>query len=151
MEELPNLNVAVGLALKAYREQFGVIQLDLAGRVDGSLSAIKKLEHDDRTPSLKTVLLLCNALAVDPCDFIYEVLRHHAFLEDRNRRAAVWNINPKVDNAFFAGVIPCLACDLDGAAPFVGCRNVARAWAFQPPVLPSLRFFPPPDLLTVPR
>lgn len=55
--------------------------MELAGKIDASLSAIKKLEHGDRIPSLRTVLVLCRGLNVPPQEFVADVARTLAFLE----------------------------------------------------------------------
>lgn len=84
MEDLPLLNDAFGQTLRKYRETVGLTQLELAEKIKASLSAIKKLEHGDRVPSLKTVLLLCRGLDVSPQDFIADVTRLLAFLENKH-------------------------------------------------------------------
>ena len=77
------LNAAFGQVLRAHREKTGLTQKKLAERMDASLSAVKKLEHGDRIPSLRTVLILCQGLDMDPRDFIAEVTHRLAFLEEQ--------------------------------------------------------------------
>ena len=84
MENLPCLNDAFAQTLRKYRETAGLTQLELAEKINASLSAVKKLEHGDRIPSLKTVLLLCRGLGVPPQDFVADVTRLLAFLENKD-------------------------------------------------------------------
>lgn len=86
MEELFLLNDAFGQTLRAHREKAGLTQKELAEKMGASLSAIKKLEHGDRVPSLRTVLILCRGLDVEPRDFVADVTYRLAFLEGRNKK-----------------------------------------------------------------
>ncbi len=86
MENMPLLNDAFAAALRTRRESAGLTQKVLAERIGASLSAIKKLEHGDRIPSLKTLLVLSQGLEVDPRDFVADIVRMLAFLEDRMER-----------------------------------------------------------------
>ena len=83
MEEMALLNDAFGKTLRTHRENAGLTQKELAIRMGASLSAIKKLEHGDRVPSLRTVLILCRGLGIEPRDFVADVTRRLAFLEGR--------------------------------------------------------------------
>lgn len=77
------MNDAFGQVLRAHRETARLTQKELAEKIDASLSAIKKLEHGDRIPSLRTVLILCRGLGVEPRDFVNDVVHKLAFLEGR--------------------------------------------------------------------
>ncbi|MCL1889752.1 MAG: helix-turn-helix transcriptional regulator [Desulfovibrionaceae bacterium] len=81
---MPFLNDAFRQILRAYRENAGLTQKELAEKIDASLAAIKKLEHGDRVPSLRTVLALCRGLGVKPHDFITDIVRKLAFLEGQD-------------------------------------------------------------------
>lgn len=84
MEEMPLLNDAFGQTLRQYRENAGLTQVELAGKIAASLSAVKKLEHGDRIPSLRTVLVLCRGLDVPPQEFVAAIARKLAFLEGQD-------------------------------------------------------------------
>lgn len=84
MDAMPFLNDAFRQILRAYRENAGLTQKELAEKIDASLAAIKKLEHGDRVPSLRTVLALCRGLGVKPHDFITDIVRKLAFLEGQD-------------------------------------------------------------------
>ena len=79
------LNNAFGQVFRGYRENAGLTQKDLAAKMGGSLSAVKKLEHGDRIPTLRTLLSICKALNADPRVFVGEVVNRLAFLEGRER------------------------------------------------------------------
>jgi len=83
MEKMSLLNDAFGQVLRAHREKAGLTQKELAAKMGASLSAVKKLEHGDRIPSLRTVLILCQGLDMEPRDFVADITHRLAFLEDR--------------------------------------------------------------------
>ena len=83
MEKMSLLNDAFGQVLRAHREKAGLTQKELAVKMGASLSAVKKLEHGDRIPSLQTVLILCRGLDMEPRDFVAEITHRLAFLEGR--------------------------------------------------------------------
>lgn len=83
MEKMSLLNDAFGQVLRAQREKAGLTQKTLAEKMDASLSAVKKLEHGDRTPTVRTLLILCRALDIEPRDLISELTHMLAFLEGR--------------------------------------------------------------------
>ena len=89
MEKMSLLNGAFGQVLRAHREKAALTQKVLAERIGASLSAIKKLEHGDRVPSLRTVLILCRGLDIEPCDFVADVAHKLAFLEGAKENDAV--------------------------------------------------------------
>ena len=78
---MPLLHAAFGQVLRAHREKAGLTQKELAERMKASLSAVKKLEHGDHSPTLQTVLLLCRGLDIEPRDFIADVAQRLVFLE----------------------------------------------------------------------
>ena len=81
MEKMPLLRAAFGQVLRAHREKAGLTQKGLAEKMKASLSAVKKMEHGDHSPTLQTVLILCRGLEIEPRDFIADVTQRLAFLE----------------------------------------------------------------------
>lgn len=70
MKQIPHLAESFGQILQKFREHSGLTQIELAAKIDCSLSYIGFLEHGKKVPTLTTFHLLCEALQVTPHEFI---------------------------------------------------------------------------------
>ena len=75
MEEFPYLATAFGQTLRIYRERTGMTQEALAGKIGSVSSYIRFLEYGQKMPTINTLHLLCDALSVDPHEFMSEYLQ----------------------------------------------------------------------------
>ena len=85
MDDIPHLSEAFGLMLRARREQAGLTQEALAGRIGSVSSYIRFLEYGQRMPTINTFHLLCAALSVDPHEFMSEYLEAHNCLSRKGK------------------------------------------------------------------
>jgi len=69
------LDVAFGLTLRRFRLAAGVTQEDLGFRADLHRTYISLLERGLRTPTIDTLFRLCEALSVEPSEFVAELGR----------------------------------------------------------------------------
>ena len=76
-----SLNDAFRQILRAHRENTGLTQKELAKRLNVSLSIVKKWEHGDRVPPLRTFLILCVALEIKPSAFIDDIVNRLTLLD----------------------------------------------------------------------
>jgi len=65
-EEINSLETSVLKSLKAFREERNISQLELSLISGVSQNMITYIETGKRTPSLRTLLKLCNALEISP-------------------------------------------------------------------------------------
>jgi transcriptional regulator with XRE-family HTH domain len=71
---LPNdLPTVFGKVLREYRTKKGWSQMKLAQEAGLHLNALGNLERGERSPSLRTVFVLCRALGVPVEEFVGEV------------------------------------------------------------------------------
>ncbi len=70
MKQIPHLAESFGQILQKFRERSGLTQIELATKIDCSLSYIGFLEHGKKVPTLTTFHLLCEALEVTPYEFM---------------------------------------------------------------------------------
>jgi XRE family transcriptional regulator, regulator of sulfur utilization len=62
-----------GEIIRGFRENKGWSQMDLAAKADIHLNALGNIERGDRTPNLRTVLVLCRALGIKPSDLFSKI------------------------------------------------------------------------------
>lgn len=75
MKVLPFFNEAFGAILRARREEAGLSQSQLAQKIQSVRSYITFLEHAQRTPTVTTMVVLAEALGIDPETFLRDVLK----------------------------------------------------------------------------
>ena len=80
MEEVPHLATSFGQTLRRYREQSGLTQEALAGKIGSVSSYIRFLEYGQKMPTINTFHLLCDALGVSPHEFMSEYLQNQSRL-----------------------------------------------------------------------
>jgi transcriptional regulator with XRE-family HTH domain len=74
--------------LKELREAAGLTQPDLAGRAGLTKDGIAQLETGRREPAWRTVVAICQALGVEPGEFLKEPRARPATGRGRPRKAA---------------------------------------------------------------
>ncbi len=70
MENIPHLAEAFGQVLRCHRERAQLTQEGLALKIGSVSSYIRFLEHGQKIPTLTTFHNLCNALEVNPHEFM---------------------------------------------------------------------------------
>jgi len=83
MEEVPRLAEAFGLTLLQYRSQARLSQRELARRIGSSATYIHCVECGEKMPTIKTWYLLCQALDVDPHEFLTDYLQSQTRLSHK--------------------------------------------------------------------
>lgn len=59
-------NYSIGTKIKEYRLARGFTQEELAFRAHISSVYLRQIEKDDKSPTISTILKLCNGLAIQP-------------------------------------------------------------------------------------
>lgn len=70
MEEITYLAKAFGEVLRIHRERSKLTQIELAARIGSVSSYIRYLEYGQKMPTINTFHHLCEALNVDPHEFM---------------------------------------------------------------------------------
>lgn len=70
MKNIPHLAESFGITLKTFRERSKLSQVALAEKIGSVDSYIRLLEHGKNAPTLTTFHLLCEALQVNPHEFM---------------------------------------------------------------------------------
>jgi transcriptional regulator with XRE-family HTH domain len=70
MKDLPYFNQAFGQVLRARREAAGINQRELAYRIEGVRSYVQSLEYGRQTPTATTIILIAEALGIDPSEML---------------------------------------------------------------------------------
>lgn len=60
----------IGQRIKYYREKLGLTQAKLAERANMDSNNISRIERGEATPSLDTVMKLCNAFSISPNELL---------------------------------------------------------------------------------
>jgi len=75
MKNLPHFNQAFGQILRARREAAGISQQELANKIEGVRSYVQFLEYGRQTPTATTIILIAEALGVDPAGMLRDSVR----------------------------------------------------------------------------
>ncbi|MFI3271355.1 MAG: helix-turn-helix transcriptional regulator [Pseudomonadota bacterium] len=81
MRKLPLFNKAFGDVLRFHREKVQQTQVGLSLAIGGSESAVRKLESGERTPTATTIILIAEALEVEPDVLFKEAINKMKNLE----------------------------------------------------------------------
>jgi transcriptional regulator with XRE-family HTH domain len=77
---VPDLPTAFGDTLRKLREKKGYSQMKLAQRAGLHLNALGNIERGERTPSLRTVFLISEALDIPAAQIVGEVEKKYPTL-----------------------------------------------------------------------
>jgi transcriptional regulator with XRE-family HTH domain len=70
------------IILRARREDAGLSQQELADRIEGVRSYIQFLEYGKQTPTTTTLILVAEALKIDPAGMLRDSVQMMKMLED---------------------------------------------------------------------
>lgn len=74
MKDVPYFAQAFGQILRARREEAGLTQQKLADRIEGVRSYIQFLEYGKQTPAATTVIVLAEALGMEPAELFADAV-----------------------------------------------------------------------------
>ena len=70
MKNLPYFNQAFGQVLRTRRETAGISQRELAHKIEGVRSYVQSLEYGRQTPTVTTIILIAEAIGIDPAEML---------------------------------------------------------------------------------
>lgn len=82
MKDVPYFNQAFGQILRIRREEASLTQQELADRIEGVRSYIQFLEYGKQTPTATTVIVLAEALGMEPVELFAEAVARMERLEE---------------------------------------------------------------------
>lgn len=85
MEKYPYLNEAIANVLSRRRAQFAVSKKKLSEEAGIARIHITHLEEGIKSPSMNVVFHLCEALGLEPEDFVHQVREEIKRLEEEDR------------------------------------------------------------------
>ena len=74
MKNLPYFNQAFGQILRERREAAEISQQELANKIEGVRSYVQFLEYGRQTPTATTIILIAEALGIDPAEMLRDVV-----------------------------------------------------------------------------